>query len=99
MDVHHSAQCLRKCLPKRAKTSAFTQTHSTIDAKQAQQQLSIFLNTLSDKEQLIYELKINQQLSLREIAEIADIPEGSVKSCLFYLLKKLNTQLKHLKDA
>jgi RNA polymerase sigma-70 factor, ECF subfamily len=79
--------------------NTFTQIHSTIDAKQAQQQLSIFLNTLCHKEQLIYELKINQQLSIKEIAEIADIPEGSVKSCLFYLLKKLNTQLKHLKDA
>jgi RNA polymerase sigma-70 factor, ECF subfamily len=79
--------------------NTFAQTHSTIDTKNAQQQLNKYLNSLSDKEQLIYELKINQQLTLKEIAEISDIPEGSVKSCLFYLLKKLNTQLKYLKDA
>jgi RNA polymerase sigma-70 factor, ECF subfamily len=82
-----------------AATSLTTQSHINIDAKQAEQKLYNYLNALSEKEQLVYELKINQQLSIKEIAAIADIPEGSVKSCLFYLMQKLATQLKYLRDA
>jgi DNA-directed RNA polymerase specialized sigma24 family protein len=33
-------------------------------------------------------------MSIKEIAEIVDIPEGSVKSGIFYMLKKMKVQLK-----
>jgi RNA polymerase sigma-70 factor (ECF subfamily) len=58
------------------------------------EQLRRIREDLSDKERLIYTLRIDQELSIREIAEIAAIPEGSVKSSLFYTLKKMASRLK-----
>jgi RNA polymerase sigma-70 factor (ECF subfamily) len=51
-------------------------------------------NGLSEKEKNIFVLRFEQELSLKEIAEIMDIPEGSVKSGIYYLLKKFSTHLK-----
>ncbi len=45
-------------------------------------------DALSDKEKDLFVLRFEQQLSIREIAEILSIPEGSVKSGIYYLLKK-----------
>lgn len=50
--------------------------------------------TLSEKERNIFVLRFEQELSLKEIAEIINIPEGSVKSGIYYLLKKFSNHLK-----
>lgn len=49
---------------------------------------------LSEKEKNIYILRFEQELNIKDIAEIMEIPEGSVKSGIYYLLKKLAIQLK-----
>lgn len=54
---------------------------------------------VSEKEKLIYTLRFEMDLSIAEIAAIAGIPQGSVKSCIFYLLKKLRPQLKDLENG
>ncbi|MFE7063325.1 RNA polymerase sigma factor [Sutcliffiella sp. NPDC057660] len=51
------------------------------------------LNTLSDAQQQIVVLRFYQDLKLKEIAEILDIPLGTVKSNLFHALKKLKGAL------
>jgi RNA polymerase sigma-70 factor, ECF subfamily len=76
-------------------TSATTHQVHNIDADNLRKDLFQILSGLSEKEQLIYELRVNQQLSLKEVASISNIAEGSVKSCLYYLLKKISDQLKH----
>lgn len=50
--------------------------------------------TLNEKEKNIYLLRFEQELSIKEIAEIIQIPEGSVKSGIYYLLKKFANNLK-----
>ncbi|WP_078379206.1 RNA polymerase sigma factor [Sutcliffiella halmapala] len=47
------------------------------------------LNTLSESQQQIVTLRFYQDMKLKEIAEILDIPLGTVKSNLFHALKKL----------
>ena len=42
-------------------------------------------------------MKYKQHLSIKEIAEIADISEGTVKSRLFNSLKKLSGKLEFFK--
>jgi RNA polymerase sigma-70 factor (ECF subfamily) len=69
-------------------------THANTDAKQLQQKIAAVVNTLSEKEKTIFMLRFQQELSIKEVAAIADIPEGSVKSGIYYLLKKMSTQLK-----
>ncbi|MBL7765742.1 MAG: sigma-70 family RNA polymerase sigma factor [Chitinophagaceae bacterium] len=51
---------------------------------------------LSDKQRAIYQLRFEQELPIRDIASILEIPEGSVKSGIFYILKKITTHLKHI---
>ncbi|MBK7692691.1 MAG: RNA polymerase sigma factor [Bacteroidetes bacterium] len=61
---------------------------SHVDVNYLRQILDEKFESLSEKEQQIFTLRFSQQLSIREIAAIMNIPEGSVKSGIFYLLKK-----------
>lgn len=72
-----------------------THLKHSIDVKFIQQKINALYKELSSKEQVVFVLRFEQELSIKEIAAIAQIPEGSVKSCLFYLLKKIAQQLKN----
>lgn len=61
-----------------------------MDAQKLKLELAEWYKTLSEKERLVFVLRFEHQLPLKEISEIAGIPEGSVKSCLYYLLKKVS---------
>jgi RNA polymerase sigma-70 factor (ECF subfamily) len=67
---------------------------SNMDAKQVNRDIREWLKDKSEKDQNLYRLRFEQDLSVKEIAEAMDIPEGSVKSGLHYLLKKLSSPLK-----
>ena len=49
---------------------------------------------LDDKHREVFVLKHMDGLSIKEISEIVGINEGTVKSRLFYAIKKLATELK-----
>lgn len=68
--------------------------HHEFDAKLIQLKINSIFDNFSMKEKQIYCLKYEHNLSHSEIAEIMEIPEGSVKSGLFYILKKLSHSLK-----
>jgi RNA polymerase sigma-70 factor (ECF subfamily) len=63
------------------------------DAALLKSQLSKVYKTLSEKEKKLFVLRFEQSYNTKEIANILDIPEGSVKSGLFYLLKKIKESL------
>lgn len=52
------------------------------------------LNELSFSHREVFILRFKQGLSLKEIAEVLDVSEGTVKSRVFYTLKKLSANLK-----
>jgi RNA polymerase sigma-70 factor, ECF subfamily len=54
---------------------------------------------LNEKEKQIYVLRFEQELSIREVAAIVAIPEGSVKSGIFNLLKKISKHLTEFSHA
>lgn len=64
------------------------------DLKILKQTINNVYSSLSEKEKNIFILRFEQELSLKEIAEIIEIPEGSVKSGIYYLLKKFTPYLK-----
>lgn len=72
--------------------------HLSIDEKLVKQKLNSIFRTLNEKERTVFVLRFEHELSIKEIAEIAAIPEGSVKSCLFYMLKKIAVQLQPYKN-
>ncbi len=70
------------------------QTHINYDKQLIQNKIATIKNQMSDKDKLVYRLRIEQELSIKEVAAIANIPEGTVKSSIFYSLKKIASQLK-----
>jgi RNA polymerase sigma-70 factor, ECF subfamily len=73
--------------------STTTFTHFSLDAQLLKQKINNLYKTLSQKEQCVFILRFEHEMSIKEIAEIAEIPEGSVKSCIFYVLKKMKAEL------
>ena len=71
-----------------------TESHSTNDYQKLRSKINSLYQTFNDKEKLVFVLRFELDLSLKETSEIANIPEGSVKSCSFYLLKKLAPHVK-----
>jgi RNA polymerase sigma-70 factor (ECF subfamily) len=69
--------------------------HHDTDQKILQQRIKTVYEGLNKKEKNIFTLRFEQEFSIREISEIAGIPEGSVKSGIYYMLKKF---AHHLKD-
>lgn len=65
------------------------------DLNLLKEKIQTVYTTLSEKEKNIYTLRFEQELSIKEIAGILELPEGSIKSGIYYLLKKL---AHHLKD-
>lgn len=64
-----------------------------LDKEQFDKALSEVLTALSEAEQLLFDLRFTQELSVAEIAMIIQIPEGTVKSRLHSLTQKLRLKL------
>lgn len=73
----------------------FSESELNSDLAVLKERIQILLEQLSEKERAIYTLRIEQELSIKDIALILELPEGSIKSGIYYLLKKLAI---HLKD-
>lgn len=66
---------------------------TAIDLAQFKDALEAELDKLSTEHKMIFHLRHNEYLSVSEISEIMNCPEGTVKSRLFYTIKKLSAQL------
>jgi RNA polymerase sigma-70 factor (ECF subfamily) len=69
-----------------------------IDRKALRRRLDEAVITLNETEKRIYFLRFEQEAQVKEIASILGMPEGTVKSAIFYLLKKIAVQLKDYQD-
>jgi len=67
--------------------------HQKIDQKLLNQKLEDELVKLQEDDQLLLTMRYQQELSIQEIAVVLLVPEGTVKSRLFYLMKKLSIRL------
>ena len=65
-----------------------------LDADTFDQALQQELSRLHESQQLLFELRFTQELTIPEIAAIMDIPEGTVKSRLHTLINHLRLKLK-----
>lgn len=72
--------------------------HDGAERSMLQEKIRMACNDLNEKEKNIFTLRFEQDLSIKEIAEIASMPEGSVKSSIYYLLKKIAPHLKDYKS-
>ncbi len=63
------------------------------------QSLQEALLQLDEAHRTVFLLRYQQEFSIREISEVMELPEGTVKSRLFYSVKKLGGMLQHLKPT
>jgi RNA polymerase sigma-70 factor, ECF subfamily len=72
---------------------AFPKISGIMDAKAFTATLHATLETLSEEKRAAFLLKYQEERSIKEIAEIQDCSEGTVKSRLFYTIKYLAGKL------
>jgi RNA polymerase sigma-70 factor, ECF subfamily len=69
-----------------------------VDLQQFNASLQKALNQLEEAHREVFLLRYQQDFSIKEISETLQVPEGTVKSRLFYASKKLATMLQHLQN-
>lgn len=65
-----------------------------VDKKTFEKMLEIELNLLDENHRTAFLLRYKEEMSIKEIADIMGTSEGTVKSRLFYTVKKLSEKLK-----
>jgi len=71
----------------------FTSSEAEIDRRQVAQRIEAALATLSETQRQVFTLFSYEDLSYAEIAELLDVPVGTVMSRLFYARRKLQDSL------
>ncbi len=71
---------------------------SSVDYSIFMNRLEEELSQLSEQHREVFTLRFQGDLSLKEISEVVGCPEGTVKSRLFYTLKKLSTNMSDFKE-
>lgn len=71
---------------------------SSIETEQVIEKIFQTLELLGEEHQSAFLLRYREGFSIKEIAEILELPEGTVKSRLFYAKKMLAEKLEYLKD-
>ena len=66
-----------------------------IDRERLFELLDVELKKLSESESLLFDLRFTDELSIKEIAMVIGVPEGTVKSRLYTLIKKLQKKLQY----
>jgi RNA polymerase sigma-70 factor, ECF subfamily len=69
-------------------------TDKHIDLKEFAGAVREELAALDEEKRSLFTLRFEEQLSVPEISSILNIPEGTVKSRIFYLLKHFSSRLK-----
>lgn len=72
---------------------AVADTEKNSDLHRFRKALADTLNRMTEEKRQLYVLRFEEQLSVPDISQVMNIPEGTVKSRIFYLLKEMKEQL------
>jgi RNA polymerase sigma-70 factor, ECF subfamily len=70
-----------------------TATEREADLQRFRLAVNNCINELAEDKRSLFILRFNEQLTVPQISEVLGVPEGTVKSRLFYLLKEMKTSL------
>ena len=68
------------------------------DLKKFKEAVYANLQQLPEEKKQLYVLRFQENLSVPQIAGIMNIPEGTIKSRLFYLVKEMKEKLNHFEN-
>lgn len=71
---------------------------SVVEPEQLIEKVFQTLDQLGEEHRSVFLLRYREGFSIKEVAEILELPEGTVKSRLFYAKKLLSEKLEYLKD-
>jgi len=71
---------------------------SAIEQEKVVEKIFATLDSLGEEHRSVFLLRYREGFSIKEVAEILELPEGTVKSRLFYAKKLLAEKLEYLKD-
>lgn len=74
------------------------QTEKALDLKRFGSAVAEAIANLTEEKHALFVLRFQEQLSVPEISAIMQVPEGTVKSRIFYLLKELKDELNLFKN-
>jgi len=83
----HEKQTIAQC------TNLFELNGESFDRQLFDNRLQSELDRLEIDAKTIFNLRFTEEMSIKQIAEIMNCPEGTVKSRLFYLTKQLSKKL------
>lgn len=69
-----------------------------LDSKILIEQINQELDKMGEEHKSVFILKYTEDFSIKEIAQTMNIPEGTVKSRLFYTIRKLSAKLSYHKN-
>ena len=72
---------------------AFEINNESLDRQLFDKHLQTELNKLDVESKMIFNLRFIEEMTIKQIAEMMECPEGTVKSRLFYLTKQLSRKL------
>jgi len=71
----------------------FERNNESIDQELFKIQLEKEINKMNSDTKMIFNLRFVEEMTVKQIAEIMECPEGTIKSRLFYLTKQLSAKL------
>jgi RNA polymerase sigma-70 factor (ECF subfamily) len=78
-------------------TATESGTEKNTDLQKFKKALSETISKLSEEKKALFVLRFQDQLSVPDISQVLKIPEGTIKSRIFYLLKELKEDLDEFK--
>jgi RNA polymerase sigma-70 factor, ECF subfamily len=73
-------------------------SNMSFEPEQLMEKVFQTLDQLGEEHRSAFLLRYREGFSIKEVAEILDLPDGTVKSRLFYAKKLLSEKLEYLKD-
>jgi len=71
---------------------------TSVEPEQLLEKIFLTLDQLGEEHRSAFLLRYREGFSIKEVAEILELPDGTVKSRLFYAKKMLSEKLEYLKD-
>ncbi|MCX8011897.1 MAG: sigma-70 family RNA polymerase sigma factor [Desulfobacterota bacterium] len=90
---------LAETIAEQQETRGLDNPMATLISKELTQEVHNAMESLSEKQRLIFQLKVFQQMSIRDIAQVMEMSEGTVKSHLFRATQALREALKGWLEA
>jgi RNA polymerase sigma-70 factor (ECF subfamily) len=75
-------------------TREYGEAESYVNVDQLSSTLELIVDTLPDRQQMVFRMRYYDELTYKQIAEILQLTEGALKASFHHAVKKIETELK-----